>query len=462
MAKAGVSHVGRGQSVGIVGAGSSGIAALKALRDAGIDAEALERADAIGGNWAYGGLGSACYRSLHANTSRWRMQFADHPMPDDMPAFPPHRRVREYFESYAERFGLYSHIRFGAGVADARLGEGGGWRLTLDDGTLRHYDALAVAHGHYSRPRMPSFRGRFDGVTLHSHDYREPSIFEGKRVVVVGMGNSAMDIACDAATRAAEVHIVARHGVHVVPKMLFGKPYDMLPNHAWIPLPIRRRIFGALVRLATGGPERYGLPRPDHRILSVHPTISADLLNRIEHGDVLVKPGIRELAEDRVEFEDGTETKADVLVCCTGYEPDFPFLEQVLREDRYPRLYRRMFPPQLPSLAFIGLLQPLGPVMPIAEMQGRLFADYLTGRYAVPSRDAMEREIDRDRARHVRRFPADERHALEVDAEDYKRALGREHRRGRVRARRAAAPPLPGEGATRWRTAEDPQSGGGA
>jgi dimethylaniline monooxygenase (N-oxide forming) len=430
--------------VGVIGAGSSGIAALKALLDRGLEAEALDRADAIGGNWVYQGRGSACYASLHANTSRERMQYADMPMPADMPPFPRHDLIREYFEAYVDRFGLRAHIRLGCGVAHAELPDDEGWALTLDDGRECRYDALVVAHGHYSKPVLPSFPGRFDGVTLHSHDYREPSLFEGRRVVVVGMGNSAMDIACDAASRAESVYLVARRGVHVVPKMLFGIPYDMLPNRAWIPLPMRRAIFGALVRLATGGPARHGLPRPDHRILSVHPTISADLLDRVTHGDIKVKPGIAELAGDRVRFDDGTSVEADVLVACTGYEPDFPFLDpDVLGDERHPALFKRMFPPAVPSLAVIGLVQPLGPVMPIAELQGRIVADYLTGRYAPPAPDRMRAAIERDRRRHVRRFPADSRHALEIDAESFKRELRREHRRGARRAARIGArPPL--------------------
>jgi dimethylaniline monooxygenase (N-oxide forming) len=212
----------------------------------------------------------------------------------------------------------------------------------------------------------------------------------------------------------------------------------MLPNRAWIPLPLRRAIFGTLVRLATGDLARYGLPRPDHRILSVHPTISADLLGRVTHGDVTVKPALRELAGDRVRFVDGSEVEADVLVACTGYEPDFPFLSPdcVGGDPRRPLLFKRLFAPDIRSLAFIGLVQPLGPVMPIAELQGRLVADHLTGRYALPSPARMRAAIERDRRRHARRFPSDARHALEIDAEDYKRELLREHRRGIRRAAR--------------------------
>jgi dimethylaniline monooxygenase (N-oxide forming) len=423
--------------VALVGAGSCGIAVLKAMLDAGVAVECFERADTIGGNWVYGGAGSACYATLHANTSRDRMQYADFPMPADMPAFPRHDRVREYFDSYVENFGLREHIRLGCGVAHAQRTPDGAWDVTLDDGDERAFDMLVLAHGHYSRPVVPDFPGSFDGITLHSHDYRDPSLFSARRVVVVGMGNSAMDIACDASTRAERVHLVARRGVHVVPKLLFGVPYDMLPNHAWIPLPLRRAIFAALVRLATGGPARHGLPRPDHRILSVHPTISADLLDRVEHGDISVKPAIRELAGDRVRFVDGSEVEADVLVACTGYEPAFPFLGAgVLDNPRDPALFKRMFPPRAPTLAFVGLLQPLGPVMPIAELQGKLVADYLTGRYALPPVVEMERSIARDRRRHARRFRPDERHALEIDAEDYKRELRRERRRGARRADR--------------------------
>jgi dimethylaniline monooxygenase (N-oxide forming) len=429
--------------VAVIGAGSSGITVLKALRDAGLEVECFERGEDVGGNWVYGGRGSACYASLHANTSRQRMQYADFPMPDDMPAFPPHARVRDYFSAYVDRFALREHIRFGCSVDQATLQEDGTWRLTLEDGSESEFDFLVAAHGHYSRPLIPDFPGSWEGRLLHSHEYREPSIFAGRKVIVVGMGNSAMDIACDAVPWADRVHLVARHGVHIVPKLLFGIPYDMLPNHSWIPLRLRRVIFGAMVRLAVGRPQDHGLPAPDHQILSVHPTISADLLNRVAHGDIHIKPAIRQLEGTMVRFEDGSQAQADVLVCCTGYASEFPFLENDYAGDGRPRLFQRMLEPSGQPLAFIGLLQPLGPVMPIAELQGRLLADYLTGRYRLPDRREVDAEIERDRRQHARRFRRDSRHALEVDAELYKRDLVREHQRGLERAQAGSAPGAP-------------------
>jgi cation diffusion facilitator CzcD-associated flavoprotein CzcO len=425
----------------VIGAGCSGITATKALAAAGIEVDCFERSDHVGGLWAYreGDDKTAAYRSLHINTSRRRMEFADYPMPDG-PDFPGHRQIAEYFNAYADKFGVRDRIRFRTEVARATRGGDGVWNVELTGGERRRYAALIVANGHHWKPQWPDppFPGAFDGTIMHSHAFVDAQPLAGKRVLVLGMGNSAMDIAVEASYQAEQVFLAARRGAHVVPKYVFGRPIDTLGTNARIPRAIRLGMLRAMLRLVQGPVERYGLPRPDHRLGEAHPTVSSDILNRMAHGTVVARPNIAELRGDSVKFSDGTVERVDVIVYCTGYQVTFPFFDETFltASDNDLPLFRRVFKPGIPNLAFIGLLQPLGPIMPLAEAQGLWVADYLTGRYALPPDDEMLRDIAREREQMFARYVKSRRHTMQVDFDDYLLALTKERRRGERRARR--------------------------
>jgi dimethylaniline monooxygenase (N-oxide forming) len=429
----------------VIGAGSSGIAAAKALHGRGIDFDCFEKSDRVGGNWVYknsNGMSSA-YRSLHINTSRARMEYSDFPMPASYPDFPHHTQIAAYFDAYVDRFGFRERIAFRTGVEHAAK-DGGGWRVRLENGEERSYDALLVANGHHWDPRWPEppFAGAddFAGVQLHSHSYLgdDPDFFRDKRVVVLGMGNSAMDIAVEASFTAERVFLAARRGAHVIPKYVFGRPLDQIATLPKVPFRVRQKTLGALVRVAVGDMRTYGLPKPDHALLEAHPTISDDILSRLAHGEVTAKPNIARLTERTVAFVDGTEEAADVVVYCTGYKITFPFFDPdfVAAPDNDLPLYRRVFHPDVERLYFIALLQPLGATMPIAEAQSEWVCDHLTGAYALPSRAAMRADIERERAAMRRRYVASKRHTMEVDFDDYLFDLSRERRRGARRVGR--------------------------
>jgi dimethylaniline monooxygenase (N-oxide forming) len=426
----------------VIGAGCSGLTATKALREAGIEVDCFERTDRIGGLWAFrdGDAKTAAYRSLHINTSRNRMAFSDHPMPEAYPDFPGHHQIAEYFASYADRFGLRERIQLGCEVRRAVRDADGAWRIELGDGEVRRYAALVVANGHHWNPQWPDppFPGSFSGTVMHSHSFVDARPFAGKRVLVLGMGNSAMDIAVEASYQAERVLLAARRGAHVVPKYVFGKPVDTLATSARIPYAIRVALLRAMLRVIQGPVERYGLPRPDHRLGEAHPTVSSDILSRVAHGAVVARPSIAELLGDSVRFTDGTVEPVDVLIYCTGYKVTFPFFDEsfLAAADNDLPLFRRVFRPGIPNLAFIGLLQPLGPIMPLSEVQGRWVADYLTGRYALPPDDEMRRDIETERQRMFGRYVKSRRHTMQVDFDDYLLALARERRRGAKRARK--------------------------
>ena len=430
----------------IIGAGSSGIAAAKALHERGLPFDCFDLSDRVGGNWVFGNRNgmSAAYRDLHINTSRDRMQFADFPMPASLPDFPHHAQIAAYFDSYVEHFGFRDRIRFETGIEHARKGEGGaGWELTDSHGETHRCDMLLVANGHHWDARWPepAFAGSdvFEGRQLHAHDYRDNEFLKDKDVVVLGMGNSAMDIAVESGHVARSTQLAARSGVWIIPKYLFGRPLDQLFTSPRAPFWLSSRVSELVVRSHTGRPERYGLPKPDHRIGAAHPTISGRILDAITHGVVTPRPNIERLGRDWVQFADGTRVHADVVIYCTGYKITFPFFDEdlIAAPGNRIELFRRVFAPEHPNLAFVGLLQPLGAIMPLAEAQGRLLADYLRGEYRLPPRRAMAADIRRD-AEHVRkRYVASKRHTIQVDFDRYLYELERERRRGARRALRA-------------------------
>jgi dimethylaniline monooxygenase (N-oxide forming) len=428
----------------VIGAGSSGIAAVKAFHARGFDVDCFEKSDRVGGNWVFknrNGMSSA-YRSLHINTSRERMEFTDFPMPKTYPDFPHHTHIAEYFDNYVDHFGFRDRIAFETGVERAALGPGGVWEVTLAGGGTRRYDALMVANGHHwdARRPEPAFPGSdaFAGVQMHSHDYigDDPNFFRDKRVVVLGMGNSAMDIAVESSFSSVATYLAARRGAWVVPKYLFGKPLDQISTQAGIPFKVRQTFFRALLRVGVGDMERYGLPKPDHGILQAHPTVSDDILSRIAHGEIAPKPNIARLTERTVVFADGSEVEADIVIYCTGYRVTFPFFapDLIAAPDNDLPLFRRVFHPRIPSVAFIGLLQPLGAIMPLAAAQSEWVCDYLSGRYALPDPDAMRVDMEAERARMFKLYVASKRHTMQVDYDDYLADLAKERRRGAERA----------------------------
>jgi dimethylaniline monooxygenase (N-oxide forming) len=433
--------VSRLPSACVIGAGSSGIAALKTLAQRGFDVTCFEASDRVGGNWVFANANgtSAAYSTLHINTSRERMQFPDFPMPKSIPDFPHHTHIARYFDAYVDHFGVRDRIRFGTRVERAERLADGTWTVTAG-GEQHAFDVLLVANGHHWDPRWPepAFPGAdtFAGEQLHAHAYVDPEQLRDRDVVVLGMGNSAMDIAVDASYGARSTTLAARRGAHVIPKYFFGRPVDQLAASPRIPFAVRRAILAGLMRVYQGDMQRYGLPKPDHRFGNAHPTVSGRILDRLAHGAIDVKPNIERLDGDRVVFTDGTSVRADLVVYCTGYKVTFPFFDPdfISAPDNDLPLFRRVFHPDVPSVFFIGLLQPLGAVMPLADAQSQWVADHLEGRYTLPAPKAMRADMARERARMFKRYVASKRHTMQVDFDDYLFALAKERAAGAARA----------------------------
>lgn len=420
----------------IIGAGSSGITAAKTLNDHAIVFDCFEKGSALGGNWRYGndnGMSSA-YRSLHINTNRDVMAYSDYSMPRDYPMFPHHSQIIRYFDNYVDHFGIRPFIQFRTTVTHVEP-EGSGYRVTIETASgqsqQRHYQHVLVANGHHWNPRYPTpaFPGTFTGEILHSHYYKTPDQIQGKKLLIVGIGNSAVDIACEAARQYSEpVTISTRSGAYIIPNWLMSVPFDSLANPltAKLPLSIQRLLLKSTLFLARGRQADYGVPVPDRPLLSEHPTISQDLLNLSGRGLVRFKPNIQSFNGSEVHFTDGTRDTFDMVIYATGYKVTFPFFAPNfinVEATNDLQLYKRVIHPEHPGLYFLGLIQPLGAIMPLAELQAKWIAKLISGSCKLPMRDDMVRAIHQEQMRVRRRYNRSARHTLQVDFHQYKQTL---------------------------------------
>jgi hypothetical protein len=379
------------------------------------------------------------------NTSGPRMSYSDFPIGDE--DYPSHEEVGTYFDRYVDHFGFREKITFNTEVTRVAPAAEGGYEVEIagagaaDERELRRYDAVLVANGHHWDPRWPEppFPGEFAGEQIHAHHYRRPEQLAGKRIVVVGGGNSGMDLARDAADFGRAAYLSLRRGVHVIRKRLGRKrtPVDQTLAPPWLPWPIKQKGF-ELLRRRSGDISDYGFPEPDHKVGHAHPTVSDEIHDRLEAGKVTPKPNIRELRGDRVLFEDGSEVEADLIVYCTGYKVSFPFFDEgfISAPGNDLPLYMRTFHPEIEGVYFLGLAQPLGAVMPLAEQQAKWIAALLRGEYALPPPEEMHDQIARSREAHAKRFYSSARHTMEVDFDEWMRDAQREIKRGAGRVAR--------------------------
>ena len=430
--------VDRGGAWCVVGAGPHGLSALKALLQHGIDADGYERASDLGGNWNFGAPTSRVYESTHLISSKPFTQFPDFPMPDSYPDYPNHRQVKEYFDRYADHFGLRDRIAFGTEVVKAEpVDDGAAWLVTVKAGrkqTTYRYAGLVVANGHNWNPKVPVYAGLedFRGTVLHSADYKGPDVLRGKRVLVVGAGNTGCDVAVESAQNAARTWHSTRRGYYYNPKFLMGKPSDQTADSLLalrIPLPLRRVLFATSLKLTVGDFAKYGLKRPDHKFFETHPIVNQQLVYYVGQGDIAPVDDVARFDADGAVFTDGSRADVDVVVFCTGYLVTFPFLEQewLNWQDDHPQLFLQMFTPSFDTLVVSGLIQPDSGQWTLAHWQGVLLA-----RVAEALRDDPVRAkafLSRAPYEAGRRYSAgahykdSTRHYYEVAHQDYLTAL---------------------------------------
>jgi dimethylaniline monooxygenase (N-oxide forming) len=417
----------------VIGAGASGIAVCRALAIRDIAFDCYERGDQIGGLWRYPQIrgGSCAYQSLHANTSRTVMQYPSFPMPEEYPHYPHHSLVARYFDEYVDHHQLRSRIQLGSEVKALLPHTDGGWDVALADGRLRSYRSVAVASGaRHAEPIRPEIPGEFNGTQLHAFDYDRPEPFAGQSVAVVGLGASGADIACDLAAHAKTTYLAARTGHYIVPKLVRGHPIDLMsPLMRRVSPEMRRPLLSLLLKIVNGEMTDYGLPQPPYPPGKGPLIASTELLPAIAHGKVIAKPAIERLTGDEATFADGSSTRLDAIIYCTGYRIAFPFLDPSIAvggEDA-PPLYRMLVAPEQDGLYFIGLLHSTMALMPLAEAQSEWLGDLLTGEVALPSRADMWTAIRAERLRQDKRFHDTSGHML-VDPGEYERLIARERR----------------------------------
>ncbi|TQM84461.1 cation diffusion facilitator CzcD-associated flavoprotein CzcO [Saccharothrix saharensis] len=439
---------GRDAGVCVVGAGFAGLAVTHELHVRGVPFTWLDRGTGIGGLWSYSA--GPAYPSLRLNTSKGPTAFSWAPMPEAYPTHPRHDQVAAYLDACARPF--RDRVELRTAVEHVRPHGSGAWDVTTRDHRgatrVRRFAHVVVAAGHHWTPRLPEppIPGidSFPGPVVHTLDYHGADPYRGRRVLVLGLGNSACDIAADVSRVATSTVLSARRGAHVVPRRLLGVPWDELRHRWWwtvLPFGARRLLAEAVLHARRGPLTAYGLPEPAERVLTEPLVVSDDLLEHIARGAVTAAPAVRGVDHATVHFADGTSREFDAVVYCTGYRPDTTVVpEEVLcQADGRIALYLRVVPPHRPGLYFAGFVRgvvhPLGALTPVFEAQARWIADLVRGATTTPDLPAMTAEIDAHLARTAHLHGTGPADPLHIDVPRYLRAL--RDRSGPRRATRA-------------------------
>ncbi len=345
----------------IVGAGPAGLSALRAFRNLGLQVHAFERHDDVGGIWDRTNTGTPMYESAHFISSRDRSAYLGFPMPADFPDYPRNDQVLAYLRDFAEAYGLRRHVSFGTAVEHADW-QDGAWTVRTTDGHVGRFRTLTCANGSQWFPHRPALAGEdtFTGEVIHSRDYHAGAQLSGRRVLVIGAGNSGVDIACDAAVHAQRAAISVRRGYHLVPKHILGKPADVFATTGpHLPNRVAQAVFPRLLKTTMGDPTQYGWPKPDHKILESHPIVNDQILHHLRHGDVVVRPDVERLDGDDVVFADGRREPFDLVICATGYRTEVPYVDRAVFDwsGNRPDLFLRLFARHHEALACIGFTE---------------------------------------------------------------------------------------------------------
>ena len=419
--------------IAVIGAGAAGICMAKYLRKVGFAVTIFEIGSQIGGMWCYqndNGLSSA-YRTLHINTSRGVTRFHDLDFDDDVQAFPDHWDMHRYLEKYAKHFNLVPLIRFNSRVADIRpafdpASDPPRWDIVLEDGKTEEFDTVIAATGHLADPmHVPIFRDNFTGTYVHSHHYKEPEDFVGQRICVVGVGNSACDIASDVCVTSPRCVLVARSGAIILPKLFCGIPFTDITRkiqRPWIPGWLRRKLTGILTFLVHGNMQKLGFRPMEKR---VHTTSNGTIVTDIAYSRIAVKHEIEKIDGKVLHFSDGTAEEFDTIIAATGYQIQLPFISRdiVPLEDNKLRLYKRMVQPGWPGLYFPGFFNTDTALNMVFEHQARWIRAVEMGEAVLPSDDDMWADIKAQERWVGERFKDTARHTIEEEHVVYLGAL---------------------------------------
>lgn len=418
--------------IAVIGTGPSGITAIKNLLDEGMEVIAFDKNRDVGGNWIYSEdeSHSSVFETTHIISSKTLSQYADFTFDDFDPQaadYPSHDELRRYFQAYASHFDLYPHIRFNTIVVHCKWLSDQEWEVETETEGIRSIEKftdLVVCNGHHWNPRWPAYPGEFTGEFLHSHQFKKAAPFKGKRVLVIGGGNSACDVAVETSRVSEMTAISWRRGYRIIPKFFFGKPTDKIgEKKAWIPMKIRSFFFDLLLKVMVGDNSLYGLRKVESKFGEIHPTINDELLYKIRHGKVKPRLDIQRFDGKKVVYEDGQEEEYDSIIACTGYYLSHPFFDKdFLDYSSGPvPLYLKMFHPKYLNLYFIGMFQPLGCIWPGAELQSKIMARELAGKWKRPNNTPERGELEVKNP-HYRQIDTP-RHTITVDFHRFRKDL---------------------------------------
>ncbi len=422
------------EKVCVIGAGPSGITAIKNLLDEGLDVIAYDYNQDVGGNWIFSEKEShsSVFETTHIISSKTHSQYQDFTFDDfepGIPDYPSHDQLRRYFQAYARQFDLYRVIQFDTLVKHCQLRDDQQWEVTTVQNGEEHregFTQLVVCNGHHWKPRHPKYPGEFTGELLHSHQYKKATPFADKRVLVIGGGNSACDVAVETSRVSKKTAISWRRGYRIVPKFLFGQPTDVVANRmSWLPSKIKYIMSGITVKLVTGSNKLYGLQKPKHAVGATHPVVNDELLYKLRHGKVFPKVDIERFDGLKVIFKDGTEEEFDTVIACTGFILAHPFFDKDFIDYSVGDvpLYLKMLLPKITILYVVVLFQPLGCIWPGSELQSKIMAREIAGKWKRPSniKALCEREVTNP---HIKQIKTP-RHTITVDQAKFVRQLKR-------------------------------------
>ncbi|CAI9718397.1 flavin-containing monooxygenase 5-like isoform X1 [Octopus vulgaris] len=430
--------------IAIIGAGASGLTAIKSCLDEGLEPVCFEKYDVTGGLWCYkeeSELGrSTVMKSTVINTSKETMAYSDFPPPIHFPVYMHNSYVLKYLHMYSEKFNLDKYIQFFIEVTKVEKSDdftaSGQWKVYTRNcksgkENVATFDGVLVCTGHHAAPKIPSFPGieKFKGQVIHSQLYKHSKGYEDKRVVVIGFGNSGGDIAVEVSNTTAQTYLSTRHGAWVINRVADkGYPIDMF---------IQKRFLNTVMKLAPSVGNTlaewklnqrfdhalYSI-KPKHSFQSQHPTVNDLLPNKIITHSVIIKPDVQEITENGIQFVDGTfEDNIDTIILATGYDIKIPFIAKSIldTEKNNFHLFKYIFPPDLekPTLALIGFVQPIGALLPISELQCRLATRVFKGDVILPPAADMWKDIREKEIEVRKRYVKSERHTIQVDIIDY-------------------------------------------
>ncbi|XP_071085256.1 flavin-containing monooxygenase 5-like isoform X1 [Haliotis cracherodii] len=426
----------------IIGAGISGLVTAKCLKDDGLNVVVLERTGEVGGLWTFRENDYGVMRFTHINVSKYNYSFSDFPFPDDVPDYPHNIDMAKYIADYTTHFKLEDNIQFNTKVLSMEK-KGDEWvvetcsveedgKAGLDTNIKTVFTApyLAVASGHHAKPTWGRFKGEetFPGERIHSVDFNDAisNGYTGKRVLIVGIGNSAVDAAVNCATvgRCKSVYISTRSGCWVIPNYIFGFPTDLYACRAFFLLPWRwaNMVLETVIKLVSGNPRKWNL-NPKMRAMQTQPTVSPTLVHHIQRKEITVVPNILRIEGEKVYFVNGESAEFDKILYCTGYSIDLPYLPDSVKDkvvvdnSNELKLFKNVFSPDIgKSLAFIGFVQPAsGGVLTMSETQARWFSEVIKGRVKLPSNFQMEQDITREKRIYSERWYKTARHTIQKD-----------------------------------------------